>query len=110
MDKIREKKDIEKYIEEELKIEVRVKKMNEIKTKGKRKWMVAELDSWEQNREVMEKKKNLEKGVIIEDNLTRKEREIQGKLWEIAKEERERRDDRVRVGYKKIYLKEKWYW
>lgn len=43
----------------------------------------------------MEKKRNLEKGVRIEDDLTRKERE---------------KDDEVKVGYKKIFLKRKWYW
>lgn len=90
VDKVREKMDLEKYIEEALKIEVKIKRVNEIKTKEKRKWMIAELDSWERKREVMEKKRNLEKGVIIEDDLTRKEREIQEKLREIAKEEKRR--------------------
>lgn len=42
--------------------------------------MLAELDSWEQKREVMTRKKNLEKDVIIEDDLTRKKREVQKKL------------------------------
>lgn len=50
--------------------------MNEIKTKEKNKWMIAELDNWEQKREVMEKNRNLEKGVRTEDDLTKKEREI----------------------------------
>lgn len=61
-------------------------------------------------REVMEKKRNLEKSVIIEDDLTRKEREIQEKLRKIAKEEKEKGDDKIKVRYKKIYLKERWYW
>jgi len=56
----------------------------------------------------MSKKKGLEKGIIIEDDLTRKEREIQQKLKRMAKEERERGDDKVKVGYMKINLKEKW--
>lgn len=97
--------DIEKYIGETLKIKVRIKKASEIKTKEKDKWM-----SWEQKREVMEEKRNLKKGVRIEDDLTRKEREIQDKLWDMAREEREKDDDEVRVGYKKIFLKRKWYW
>lgn len=36
---------VEKYIEETLRIEVRIKKMSEIKTKGKNNWMLAELES-----------------------------------------------------------------
>lgn len=92
-----------------MKIEVRIKKVSEIKTKGKNKWMIAELDNWEQKREVMEKNRNLEKGVRTEDDLTKKEREIQDKLWDMAREEREKGDDGVRVDYKKIFLKQKWY-
>lgn len=84
--------------------------MSEIKTKGKNKWMIAELDNWEQKREVMEKNRNLEKGVRTEDDLTKKEREIQDKSWDVAREEREKGDDGVRVDYKKIFLKQKWYW
>lgn len=64
-------------------------------------------DSWEQKREVMEKKINLEKGIRIEDDLTKKEREIQEKLWNMAREEREKGDDKIRVEYKKIFLKQK---
>lgn len=84
--------------------------MSEIKTKGKNKWMIAELDNWEQKREVMEKNRNVEKGVRTEDDLTKKEREIQDKPWDMAREEREKGDDGVRVDYKKIFLKQKWYW
>lgn len=102
--------DVEKFIEEALRIEVKIKRVSEIKTKGKNKWMLAELESWEQKKEVMEKKKNLEKSVRIEDDLTKKEREIQEKLRVIAREEREKGDVKVRIGYKKIFLKQKWYW
>lgn len=55
--------DIEKYIEEILKIEVRIKKVSEIRMKEKNKWRIAELESSEQEREVMEKKRYLEKDV-----------------------------------------------
>lgn len=33
--------------------------MNQIKTKGKNNWMLAELESWEQKKEMMKKKKKL---------------------------------------------------
>ncbi|XP_020294889.1 vicilin-like seed storage protein At2g18540 [Pseudomyrmex gracilis] len=68
-----------------------------------------EIDNWEQKRIIMRKKKELEKGIIIEDDLTRKEREIQQKLGRMAKEEREKGDDKVKVSYMKISLKKKWF-
>lgn len=63
-----EEKDIKKYIEEALEIKVRIKKVSEIKTKGKKKWRIAELESWEQKKEVMVKKRNLEKGIVEDRN------------------------------------------
>lgn len=56
----------------------------------------------------MKRKKDLEKG--IEDDLTRKEREIQNRLKSLAKEKRENEDTNVRVGYEKIYMNKRWYW
>lgn len=68
------------------------------------------MENWEQKKEVMEKKKNLEKELIIKkDDLTRKEREIQKNLTGIAREERGKRDNKIRVGYEKVYMKQKWY-
>lgn len=61
--------------------------------------MLAELDSWKQKREVMTRKKNLEKDVIIVDDLTRKKREVQKKLWDVAREKKEKGDDKVKIGY-----------
>lgn len=66
--------------------------------------MLAELESWEQKKEVMETKKNLEKGRIvrIEDDLRKKEREIQiGKAERYSK--KGEKGDKVRIGYKKIF-------
>ncbi|XP_067209996.1 sperm-associated antigen 17-like [Linepithema humile] len=57
----------------------------------------------------MNKKKELKKGIIIKDDLTKREREIQQKLREKAREEREKEDSKAKIGYKKIYLNGKWY-
>lgn len=59
---------------------------------------------------IMRKKKELNKGIFIEDDLTKKEREMQIKLGKTAKEEKEKEDKNVKVGYKKIYMKGRWYW
>lgn len=67
--------------------------MSKIKTKGKNKWMIAEVDNSEQKREVMEKNRNLEKGVRTEDDLTKREKfRINHGIW------RERRGRRVTMG------------
>lgn len=49
----------------------------------------------------MSKKKNLKTGIWIEDDLTKKEREIQKQLKEKAKKERTK-GKKVKVGYMKI--------
>jgi len=62
---------------------------------------VAELKSWEQKKEIMIKKKNLIKGIYIDNNLMRTERETQEKLKEKAKEEKEK-GNKVRISYGKM--------
>jgi len=101
--------EVKEFIRESLKVDVEVKKVRKIRINDNKNVMVAEIDNWEQKREIMCKKKELEKGIIIEDDLTRKEREIQQKLRRMAKEEREKGDNKVKVGYMKISLKEKWF-
>lgn len=55
----------------------------------------------------MRKKKDLEKGIIIEDNLTWQEREIQQNLRQLASDEREK-GKKVKIGYMKMSVNEKW--
>jgi len=77
--------------------------------RGSKEIIIAEINKWEQKNNVMKKKNKLKKGIIIENDLTRKEREIQRRLKELAREEREKGDGRVKVGYKKIYMRGKWH-
>ena len=101
--------EVEEYIRDNIKIIIEVKKANKITMGVGRSMVIAELVSWEQKRSIMSRKKDLKKGNIIEDDLTRKERGIQMKLREMARKEREKRDDKVRVGYKKINKGGNWY-
>lgn len=55
------------------------------------------------------KEKNLRRGIYIEDDLTKKEREVQRRLREIAKEEKGNENKDVKTGYKKIHMGERWY-
>lgn len=96
---------MEEFIKEKLKVEIKVKKTSAIKLRGDKTIVAAEIESWEQKRDIMKNKKVLERGLFIEDDLTRREREIQQKLREIARGERE--NGNVKVGYKKITIGEK---
>lgn len=56
----------------------KIEKAYEIKGEDRKKEIVVTVESWEMKRNIM-MKKNLEKGVYINNDLTRREREIQGK-------------------------------
>lgn len=102
-------REVEEFIEEKLRLKVEIKEMSRIFLREDRSIVIAETNSWEQKRSIMSKKRELEKGIIIEDDLTKKEREIQSKLREMARGEREKGTNNVKVGYKKIRMEEKWY-
>lgn len=55
----------------------------------------------------MDRKKELERGIFIDDDLTKKDREIQQRLRRRAYEEREK-EEKCK-SYKRIWMKEKWY-
>ena len=57
---------------------------------------------------MIRRKRELKTGVYIEDDLTWKEREMQRKLREIARQKREERK-RAIVKYKRISVEQKWY-
>lgn len=94
-----------KFIKENLDVKVAAKNVYKLKIKENKEIVVAELDSWDQKREVMSKKKNLKTGIWIEDGLTKEEREIQKQLREKAKEERTK-GKKVKVGYMKIFIED----
>lgn len=68
---------MEEYIKEYLKVEVMVKKASKIRVGKRKNVVIAEIEEWEQKRQIMTKNKEPDRGIIIEDDLTRKEREIQ---------------------------------
>lgn len=96
------------FIKAKLGKEVRIKKAYKITNTKKMVMVIASSKDWQQKREIMNKRKELEKDIWIEDDLTRKEREIQKRLREKAKEEKER-GNKVRIGifiYMKIQIGE----
>lgn len=52
--------------------------------------VIAEIEEWEQKRQIMTKNKEPDRSIIIEDDLTRKEREIQQELRRMTREKREK--------------------
>lgn len=86
-----------------------MKKTVRIVPRKDKELMKTERGCWEQKRSIIIKKKNLMKGVLIENDLTKKERGIQQKLRKIAKDEREK-EVRIKIGYKKIAVGERMFW
>lgn len=71
--------EIEEYIRKEVDVKIRVRRARKVWAKGSVYGVVAELGSWEEKKELMTRKKELGKGVYVDDDL-RKDREIQKRL------------------------------
>lgn len=99
---------VKAFVSEKLDEEVEVKRAWKVERRSGGNIVVAELGNWQQKRKVMVKKKSLVREIWVEDDLTRKEREIQQRLRERARAEKEKGDQTVRVGYHKIFLRGKW--
>lgn len=56
----------------------------------------------------MKEKSKLETGIYIDDDLTRKGREVQQQIRRIARVRREK-GEYVRIGYKKLKIENRWY-
>jgi len=77
--------------------------------KGETRPIVVKMRKMEQKRELMIRKRKVrERGIIIEDDLTWRERKMKWKLEEIARQERGK-GKRVWVGYGKIQIEGKWW-
>lgn len=101
------KEGIVKFIKEEMKIDVKVKSMYKI---GPEACVVA-INSWEEKLEILKNKYKL-KGtkVYINNDLTKKERQIQIEISRTAKLENEN-GNRTRIGYQKLTINGKqWVW
>lgn len=99
---------VKEFIKEKVKVEAKIKKAFNIRTKENKKVTVVQLESIEKKKEVMKNKKNIgPMKVFIDDDLTWKEREIQSKIREMAKKKRQEGRE-VRVSYMKLMVDGKW--
>lgn len=104
------KEEAEKFLKEQLEIEVTVKKANRI---GQQVCLVA-LNNMEDKIKVMENKSKLRKmendRIYINNDLTKKERDIQKSIRKRAEEEK-KEGRNVKIGYQKLEIDGKqWRW
>ena len=88
------------FISKNITTEVEIRKARKIKGSGGKEIVIAKLENWNK-REEMRRKKKLKTGVYIENDLTWREREMQRKLKEIAKQKKEE-GKRVMVKCKEV--------
>ena len=86
-----------------MKIETEIERAQKIRVGGKVKIIVATMKSKDQKIRVMKEKRKLEKGTCIDDDMTRKEREIQQQIRRIAKARRDK-GEYTKIGYKKLKI------
>ena len=79
-----------------------------IRVEDKNTIVVATMKSMEEKIRVMKEKRKLEKRIYIDDDLTRKEREVQQQIRRMAKARREK-DEYLMIGYKKLKIEKRWY-
>lgn len=94
---------LEQAIKRELKIHVQARKAYKIGPKR----CILEMDRWEDKLTILKEKAKLKgKNIYIDSELTHKEREIQKKIRDIAREEK-RKGIKVRVRYQRLELNDK---
>ncbi|XP_033221981.1 golgin subfamily A member 6-like protein 22 [Belonocnema kinseyi] len=96
------------FLEENIKVDGRIKEAYEIGREENNKVLVIKLETWEMKRKILERKPNLKgTSIFVDDDLTKSEREVQRKIREVARRERENGKE-VKVGYRKIKINDKW--
>lgn len=98
------------FIQSELDLKVDIRYA--YKQNGAANTYIVETENWKQKQLIMQNKNKLKnKDIYIDNDLTKKEREIQFKLRTIAREERQKGKQDVKVTYQKIRIENKWlYW
>ncbi|XP_043474887.1 DNA ligase 1-like [Leptopilina heterotoma] len=107
-EKIEEK--VEEFIEKSLNVKINVVNayvVRKNKDDKKGKMVVAKLHSWDMKKQIMKKKKELQRGIYIDDDLTEKERSIQQEVRRRAREERDKGKN-TKIGYMSVQIEGKW--
>lgn len=104
------KEPMENFMKKQLEIDVGVKSA----VKLGRKTYLVELDNANEKMKVMKNKNKLrnykEGKVYINDDMSKKEREIQGKIRKAAQEEK-KKGKKTKIGYQKVFVDDQeWKW
>ena len=94
---------VKEFIREKKKVKAKIERTQMIRVGNKNTIIMAMMNSMEEKIRVMKEKRKLEKGIYIDDDLTRKEREVQQQIRRITKAKREK-GEYVRIGYKKLKI------
>ncbi|XP_071571574.1 uncharacterized protein [Temnothorax nylanderi] len=98
---------IEHIMRYELQVEVDVEDAYWIGREQRGRMLIARLKSWQQKKEILAKKSKLKgKKLYIDNDLTKKERDVQKEIVGIAKMKKER-GEQVKIGYKKLMVNER---
>lgn len=103
--------EVEDFIEANLNLKIDLESAIKIKPANGEDFLKIRVKSTEDKKNIIEKKASL-KGtqIYLDDDLTRDDREVQRKIYNIAKEERSR-GNIAKIGYKKIYINNQlWVW
>ncbi|XP_026827641.1 vicilin-like seed storage protein At2g18540 [Ooceraea biroi] len=93
---------IKQTLRQELQIEADIEDAYWIKREQGRRMLVAKLGSWQQKKEILIKKSKMKgKKLYIDNDLTKKERDVQKEITGIARTKREQGEE-VKIGYKKL--------
>nr|XP_033200685.1 LOW QUALITY PROTEIN: stress response protein NST1-like [Bombus vancouverensis nearcticus] len=100
---------VKEFINEKMRIGAEVEKAHMIKVGGgKNTIIVATMKSMEEKIRIMKEKSKWEKGVYMDDDLTKKERDGKQHIRRVARERMEQ-GEYVRTGYKKLTIENKRY-
>lgn len=105
------KGEVENFLTVKLNVETKVRSAQRLNTRrggSGNKIILVKLEEWEDKRKIMEKKKELNRGIYIEDDLTWKEREVQKRLRELAWEHK-KNGKSAKAGYFKLCVEGKWF-
>lgn len=91
---------VTEFIKENMKLEVEVERTQKVRVVENNTIIIATLKSWEEKIRVMREKGKLVKGIYIDNDLTKKEREIQRRLRRIARAKR-KKGEYVKIRKKK---------
>lgn len=97
----------EEIVKQNLQVEAPIEEAYWVRGRRGGSFMVVKFKEWQQKMEIMMKKNKLKgKRLFIDNDLTKKERDIQREIAQVARAEKEQ-GAQVKIGYKKLRVNEK---